>query len=227
MMTRRLAGRSGVPVLEGEGLVLRPWDAELVRQLATWGEYGFPYHAFDLGRLRDPAEAARALAEHTARGRHRHYIAVESGQAVGRCSVNLEDEAGLYLWAVHVPPEHQGRGAARRMLAVLIRALEAEFPGEEFVLTSNTFAERAHRAYFALGFEIAETRWHYDREIAERLWRAGDDERAPLAGHIRFHEGRWQVRAHVFRRRPGAPMRLGPAQRGGESGQRPQAPFVQ
>ena len=219
--------RAPVPLLEGEGLTLRPWDADLVAQMARWGEYGFPYHAFDLGHLRDPARAAAALAEHTAPGRHRHYVAVEAGRAVGRCSVNLEDPAGLYLWAVHVPPEHQGRGVARRMLAVLMRALEQEFPGREFVLTSNTFAVHAHRAYLALGFRIVETRWQVDREVAERLWRVTEQERAPLAGHIRFHEGRWQVRAFVFRRAPGAPMDLRTRQAGGESGQRPQAPFSQ
>jgi RimJ/RimL family protein N-acetyltransferase len=216
-----------VPVLEGEGLVLRPWDSDLVRQMAAWGEYGFPYHAFDLGHLRDAGRAEAALADHTAPGRHRHYVAVEGGVAVGRCSVNLEDEAGLYLWAVHVPPERQGRGIARRMLAVLIGGLEREFPGRDFVLTSNTFAAHAHRAYLALGFRIAETRWHLDREIADRLWRVTPAERDPIARHIRFHDGRWQVRAHVFRRTPGAPMDLAGAQPGGESGQRPQAPFSQ
>lgn len=217
-----------VPVLEGEGLVLRPWDRDLVRQMAAWGEYGFPYHAFDLAYLRDPAAAEAALATHTAPGRHRHYVAVEAGEAVGRCSVNLEDVAGLYLWSVHVPPERKGRGIARRMLAVLMRALEAEFPGRPFVLTSNTFATHAHRAYLALGFRIIDTRWQVDRELAERLWRVTPAERAPLERHIRFHDGRWQVRAHVFRREPGAPMDLRVAQRsGGESGHRPQAPFAQ
>ncbi|GIW13725.1 MAG: hypothetical protein KatS3mg062_1164 [Tepidiforma sp.] len=222
--------RALVPVLEGEGLVLRPWDAELVAQLAAWGEYGFPYHAFDLGYLRDPARAAEELRERTAPGCHRHYIAVEDGRAVGRCSVNLEDEAGLYLWAVHVPPEHQGRGVARRMLAVLVRALEAEFPGRDFVLTSNTYAVNAHRVYFALGFHIAETRWYTDREVAERLWRVTEQERAPIAAHIRFRDGRWQVRAYVFRRAPGTPMDLRSAHQraaGGDSGQRPQAPRSQ
>ncbi len=218
---------AAVPILEGEGLLLRPWDADLIARMARWGEYGFPYHAFDLGYLRDPARATAELRERTAPGRHRHYVAVEAGEPVGRCSVNLEDEAGLYLWAVHVPPEHQGRGVARRMLAVLMRALEAEFPGRDFVLTSNTFAARAHRAYLALGFRITETRWQVDREIAERLWRVTEAERAPLARHIRFHEGRWQVRAYVFRRSPGAPMDLRGAQPGGESGQRPQRPFAQ
>jgi hypothetical protein len=108
-----------------------------------------------------------------------------------------------------------------------MRALEEEFPGRGFVLTSNTFATHAHRAYLALGFRITETRWQVDREIAERLWRVTEQERAPLARHIRFHEGRWQVRAYVFRRAPGTPMDLRVAQPGAESGQRPQAPFAQ
>lgn len=226
-MTRDRWPRAPTPVLHGEGLVLRPWDEELVAQLATWGEYGFPYHAFDLGFLRDPARAAAELRERTTPGRHRHYIAVEAGRAVGRCSVNLESEAGLYLWAVHVPPEHQGQGVARRMLAVLMRALEEEFPGRAFVLTANTFATHAHRAYLALGFRIVETRWQTERELADRLWRVTERERAPLAPHIRFHEGRWQVRAYVFRRLPGAPMDLRVAHPSSESGQRPQAPFAQ
>lgn len=199
------------PLIPGDGLVLRPWDEALVRGMAAWHEYGFPYHAFDLAYLRDPARAARELVRTHEAGPHRHFVAVEDGVPVGRVSVNLRDESGLYLWSVHVPPEHQGRGVCRRMLAALMSWLEAEYTRGDFVLSSNTFAEHAHRAYFALGFRIVESRWHYDREIAQLLWQVSPQEREPVARHVRFHAGRWEVRTHVMRRPRGAPMDLGPA----------------
>lgn len=197
------------PVIEGYGLTLRPWDEGLVRQMAAWGERGFPYHAFDLGYLRDPMRAASMLAWARENGPHRHFVACEGETAVGRFSVNLRDELGLYLWSVHVPPEHDGRGVCRRMLAAGMTWLEEKYAGSDFVLTTNTFAAHAHRAYAALGFAVAETRWHYDREIAEMLWRAPPAEREPVAKHIRFQAGRWEVRTHVMRRRRGTPMDTG------------------
>lgn len=196
-------------VIPGEGLDLRPWDEDLVQQMARWQEYGFPYHAFDLGALRDPVRARNELRRAHQPGPHRHFVAVEGETAVGRVSVNLHDESGLYLWSVHVPPEHQGRGVCRRMLASLMTWLEAQYSGQDFVLTSNSFAERAHHAYFALGFRIVESRWHFDREIAQKLWRVSPQEREPVASHIRFQSGRWEVRTHVMRRPRGTPMETG------------------
>ncbi len=207
------AAASFAPI-EGFGLELRPWDEGLVRQMAGWDERGFPFHAFDMGHLKDPARAAAALKFAHEPGPHRHYIACEDGVAVGRGSVNLQDQSGLYLWAVHVPPEHEGRGVCRRMLAALMTGLEGERPhGPDFVLSSNTFAEHAHRAYFALGFEVVETRWHFDKEIAERLWRVEPSAREPISRHIRFNAGRWQVRTHVMKRRRGSPMDTGQMRR--------------
>jgi RimJ/RimL family protein N-acetyltransferase len=197
--------------IPGYGLELRPWDEDLAVQLANWSLRGFPFHAFDLAHLQDPLKRANAVAGCLEDGPHRHFIAVEDGVAVGRVSVNLRDAAGSYLWAVHVPPEHEGRGVCRRMLATLMQYLERTNPRPSFVLTTNSFAEHAHRAYRALGFEIAETRWHFDREIAEALWRVTPREREPLARHIRFQNGRWQVRSFVMRRDPGAPMNTGSA----------------
>jgi RimJ/RimL family protein N-acetyltransferase len=198
------------PLIHGDGLTLRPWDEGLVRQLAAWGERGFPYNAFDLGYLRDEYRSSVMLSwvreEHT----HRHFIACERDTAVGRVSVNLRDEAGLYLWAVHVPPEHEGRGVCRRMLSALIAWLEQHYPGREFVLTSNAFAERAHRAYFSLGFEIAETRWQFDKAIADQLWKVTPAEREPIAQQIRFQNGFWEVRTYVMRRRSGTPLPVRP-----------------
>gem|GEM_PF-844532 len=194
--------------IPGLGLELRPWDEELVRKMAHWGERGFPYHAFDLGHLRDPVRAQVELRRAREAGPHRHFVAVEDGEPVGRVSVNLRDEAGLYLWSVHVPPEHEGRGVCRRMLAALMTWLEKECPGQDFVLTSNTFAEHAHRAYFALGFRIVETRWHFDREIAQLLWRVSPEQREPIAKHVRFHNGRWETQVYVMVRERGAPMDL-------------------
>jgi RimJ/RimL family protein N-acetyltransferase len=193
----------------GNGLVLRPWDRGLVRQMGDWGQRGFPYHAFDLGYLRDPERAAATLAWTREPGPQRHFVAVEGETAVGRVAVNLRDVSGLYIWGVHVPPEHEGRGVCRRMLAALMDWLEPSYPGRPFVLSSNTFAEHAHRAYFALGFEVVETRWHYDRELADMLWRAGAEGRRPIAQHIRFHGGRWEVRTHVLRRNSGIPIATG------------------
>jgi len=194
--------------LAGNGLELRPWDYELARQMSDWSVRGFPYHAFDLSHLRDPIRLASALAGCLEEGPHRHFVAVENGVAVGRVSVNLRDQAGTYLWAVHVPPEHEGRGVCRRMLATLIPWLEVAHPRPSIVLTSNSFAERAHRAYRALGFEVSETRWHFDREIAEALWRVTPAEREPISRHIRFQSGRWQVRSFVMRRQPGTPINI-------------------
>jgi len=195
--------------IEDEGLTLREWDAGLVRQMAAWSERGFPFHAFDLGYLRDPARAASMLARAREAGPHMHFVACEGDTAVGRVSVNLQDKAGLYIWAVHVPPEHEGRGVCRRMLAALMRWLEAEFPGGDFVLSSNSFAAGAHRAYEALGFRIVETRWHFDRELADRLWKVTSAEREGISRHTRFHGGRWQVRIFVFKRLHKAPMTTG------------------
>lgn len=193
-------------VIEGEELALRPWDLDLIGQMGRWNERGFPYHAFDLGYLRDPNRALSSLSWAYEEGPHRHFVACEGDTAVGRVSVNLRDVSGLYLWAVHVPPEHEGRGVCRRMLATLMRYLEREFPTRDFVLSSNTFAEHAHRAYYALGFEVVETRWHYDREIAEQLWKVPATDREPISHHIRFHNGRWEVKTYVLRRKRGTPM---------------------
>ncbi|MBK6317668.1 MAG: GNAT family N-acetyltransferase [Dehalococcoidia bacterium] len=197
------------PQLEGEGLALRPWDEDLAEQMGNWGVRGFPYHAFDLLHLKDPVKRALTVESCREEGPHRHFVAVEDGVAVGRVSVNLRDPTGSYIWAVHVPPEHEGRAVCRRMLAVLMRWLEVEHPRPSFALTANAFNEHAHRAYGALGFEVAETRWNYDREIAEALWRVTPKQREPVQRLIRFQNGRWQTKVHIFRRQPGAPMDLG------------------
>ena len=197
------------PPLRGEGLEIRPWDELLVAQMARWGQHGFPYHAFDLAYLADRRRASAKLSLMREAGRHLHFVACEAGMAVGRASVNLDDPEGLYLWSVHVPPEHEGRGVCRRMLAVIMSWLEGEHPGRGFVLTSNAFASHAHRAYAALGFSLADTRWHFDRELALELWRVPAAQRESVAQHIRFSNGRWEVRSLMFRRRPGAAMETG------------------
>jgi RimJ/RimL family protein N-acetyltransferase len=201
--TRQPPAASDLPYpdrIPGEGLELRPWDEELVRQMATWGERGFPYSAFDMGYLRNPEQAKRALSWAHELSPHRHFVAVEEGVAVGRASVNLRDDAGLYVWAVHVPPEHEGRGVCRRMLSALLAWLEERVPGRGFVLSANAFAERAHRAYYALGFETAEKRWQFDPSLAEELWQVPAARREPLMPYFRFHNGHWEVRTFVMRR---------------------------
>lgn len=192
--------------IPGEGLDLRPWDRELIAQLAGWGERGFPFRAFDLGYLRDRKRAESTLRWAHEDGPHRHFIACEGTTAVGRISVNLLDDSGLYIWAIHVPPEHEGRGVARRMLAALMRWLEEAIPERDFVLTANAFSERAHRVYFELGFEIVETRWQHDASLSEELWKVEAALRDPLVGHFRFHNGTWEVRTFVMRR-PQGPRR--------------------
>jgi RimJ/RimL family protein N-acetyltransferase len=187
----------------GEGLVLQPWDDDLLRAMARWSERGFPYNAFDLGFLRDPARCAEFTAGLRNDARHLHFAAIEAGQPVGRVSVNLEDPEGLYLWGVHVPPEHEGRGVCRRMLTALIDWLAVDQPNKSLVLAANTFAERALRAYGALGFAPAETRWLYDSALAEALSRLPPDRREPVAGHVRFLHGRWEVRTYLMRRPSG------------------------
>lgn len=196
------------PAIEGEGLSLRPWDAGLAEQMAAWSVRGFPYHAFDLGHLNDPAKRASAIANCRSDGPHRHFVAVEGGVAVGRVSVNLRDMAGTYIFAVHVPAEYEGRAVCRRMLSVLMRWLEKEHPRPSFILTANAFNDHAHRAYRALGFEPVETRWNFDREIADALWRVTPKQREPIQRFIRFQNGRWQVKTYIFRREPGTPMHL-------------------
>lgn len=204
-MTLRRRTASAYPAeIPGDGLVLCPWDRDLLRQVANWSERGFPYHAFDMGRLRDPVEAETMLRQTAEMGPHRHFIAVEDGVAVGRLAVNLRDEAGFYIWGVHVPEEHGRRGICRRMVDALVRWLEAQYPaGPAFLLSTNAFAVHAHRAYRAAGFTIAETRWYFDRELAQSLWKVTPELRASIAEHIRFHHGRWEVRVHIMRRQRG------------------------
>ena len=73
------AAATSAGAIEGYGLELRPWDADLVRQMAGWGERGFPFHAFDLGHLRDQAKAEAALLFAHQKGPHQHYIAAKTG----------------------------------------------------------------------------------------------------------------------------------------------------
>ena len=80
----------GQPI-KGEGLELCVWDRQLLEQLASWGERGFPYGAFDLGYLRNRKEAEVALNFVLNGTKHLHFIACEDSVAVGRVSVNLED----------------------------------------------------------------------------------------------------------------------------------------
>ncbi|HET7737906.1 MAG TPA: GNAT family N-acetyltransferase [Tepidiformaceae bacterium] len=182
------------------GLVLLPWSADLVRQLAKWGERGFPYRAFDTAYLRERSRAEATLEWALSEGRHRHFIACEGNVAVGRVSVNLQDPAGLYIWAVHVPPEHEGRGVARRMLETLIGWLETEEPERDFVLTVNGFAERAQALYRSLGFTIADTRWQFDVDLGADMWAVSEAERRTLGSNYRLAGGRWEIRVHVMRR---------------------------
>jgi RimJ/RimL family protein N-acetyltransferase len=208
----RALSRAPRPFATGLGLELRHWDRDLVDQMAAWGSHGFPYSAFDLGYLSDRNRARTTLDRMRQRSPHLHAVACEDGLAVGRVSVNYEDRAGLYLWSVHVPPEHEGRGVCRRMLAVFMSWLDAEYPRRGFILTSNTFAGRAHEAYRALGFSVVETRWQHDRELAADLLQRPAEDRLPIAEHVRFFNGRWEVRAHVFTRPPGLPIDWSPFQ---------------
>ena len=194
------------PVLEGEGLVIRGWDGETIAAAAQWRDYPFPYQAFNVDHLRDPVRARELLDAVIHPGRHRHFVAIEGGEPVGRVSVNLEDPSGLYIWSVHVPPEHEGRGVCRRMLAVVIRWLESTYSGRTCLLNSAAYAEHAHRAYFALGFRITETIWRHDRELEEAMWRTSKAERSTIASHMRFINGHWEARTYVMRRRRGLPL---------------------
>ncbi len=194
----------GVPIA-GEGLVLRSWDDELLRAMAHWGERGFPYGAFDMGFLRDPARFAEFKTRLRDDGRHVHFAAIEENQPVGRVSVNLEDPVGLYIWGVHVPPEHEGRGVCRRMLAALIGWLAAERPDRDLVLSVNTFADRALRAYRGLGFAPAETRWLFDSVLDEALPLLSLDRREVVSDHVRLRNNRWEVRTFLMRRPASAP----------------------
>jgi RimJ/RimL family protein N-acetyltransferase len=192
-------------VIEGEGITLRPWDDDLAAQMACWQERGFPFHGFDLSHLRDPAKSHDTVERMRRDRRHRHFVACEGATAVGRVSVNLHDRAGLYIWAVHVPPDHEGRGVCRRMLRALIDWLAVRYPSRDVVLTTNTFAKPAHRAYRAIGFEIVEKRWQYDEAIARALLRGPRDFYVRIAPHVRYTNGRWEVRTLLMRYRTTPP----------------------
>src|SRR5947209_913751 len=125
---RMVAGERLYPdPLEGHGLVVQRWDEASIAAASQWGQRGFPYQGFNLGFLSHPGRASLLLQSSPSPGPHRHFVALEQGQPVGRVSVNLEDSAGLYLWSVHVPPEQEGRGVCRRMLAVLMPWLEERY----------------------------------------------------------------------------------------------------
>ncbi len=201
MVARVTATASTTPTLEGEGLELRPWDEGLALQMAQWGERGFPYAGFNLGYLKNAVSRAETLAFVHAQDQHRHFVGCREGIAVGRVSVNVEDRAGCYLWAVHVPPEREGQGIARAMLRVVCGWLRETYPEREVLLTTNSFAERAHRTYEAVGFEVVETRWQGDTALSGALLTLTHEERQPIESHIRFRNGRWEVRVDVMKLR--------------------------
>lgn len=195
------------PIATGLGLDIRPWDEDLVAQMARWGRHEFPYSPFNLDGLADPEAAAARLKAVRESTTHHHYIACEGSSPVGRMAVNGWDSLGLYLWGVHVPPEYEGRGVCRRMLAVVMTHLEGSFPrNADFVLTSHAFAHHAHRAYEALGFRAVETRWARDAALSTELLKLAPPERAPWDKYLRFNGGTWEVRSYLFRRKRGAPM---------------------
>jgi RimJ/RimL family protein N-acetyltransferase len=185
-------------------LTLRGWDEDLLRQMAAWSPRGFPYAAFDLDYLKDRRRAREVLSWARLEWPHRHFVACEGGTAVGRASVNLDDQEGLYLWAVHVPPEHAGRGVARAMVRMVMDLVWRRHPDRAFVLTTNTFAEPAHRVYYSLGFKVDRTMWRNDESVALGLWRMTEEQRLPFAGHIRFANGRWECRQYLMRCLPRA-----------------------
>lgn len=193
--------------LPGEGLELRPWDAGVLREMAAWGERGFPFTAFDMGYLKDPARMADFAGWLEREERHLHFAACEDGRAVGRVSVNMRDPAGIYIWGVHVPPEHEGRGVCTRMLSALLAWLDERDGCGELVLSVNTFAHNARRIYERLGFHPAETRWLYDAVLDADLRRVSPGPRGPVEGHVRFRNGRWEVRTNLMRR-PAQSQRL-------------------
>lgn len=187
----------GQPI-KGEGLELCVWDRQLLEQLASWGERGFPYGAFDLGYLRNRKEAEVALNFVLNGTKHLHFIACEDSVAVGRVSVNLEDPAGLYIWAVHVPPEHARRRVAYRMLTVLIKWLEGKYPNQEIVLTVNAFANHAHRLYLLLGFNVRDTLWRFDPRLNEEIYQVSVNRRRVLEDTVRFVNNRWEVMTYLM-----------------------------
>jgi ribosomal protein S18 acetylase RimI-like enzyme len=187
----------GQPI-KGEGLELCVWDRQLLEQLASWGERGFPYGAFDLGYLRNRKEAEVALNFVLNGTKHLHFIACEDSVAVGRVSVNLEDPAGLYIWSVHVPPEHARRRVAYRMLTVLIKWLEGKYPNQEIVLTVNAFANHARRLYLLLGFNVRDTLWRFDPKLNEEIYQVSVNRRRVLEDTVRFVNNRWEVMTYLM-----------------------------
>lgn len=187
-------------LIPGNGLSLRPWDTATLRQMAAWDERGFPDSAFDMGFLREPARMAEFLDWLVRDERHLHLAAFEADRAVGRVSVNMRDPAGIYIWGVHVPPGHGGRGVCTRMLEALLAWLDARDGGSELVLSVNSFAHHARRIYERLGFLPAETRWQFDPALDAALRRLAPAQRSQVDGHVRFQRGRWEVRTTLMRR---------------------------
>ena len=184
--------------VKGEGLELCIWDSQLLEQLASWGERGFPYGAFDLGYLRNRKEAEEALNFALNGTKHLHFIACEDSVAAGRVSVNLEDPAGLYIWSVHVPPEHARRRVAYRMLTVLIKWLEGKYPNQEIVLTVNAFANHARRLYLSLGFTVRDTLWRFDSKLNEEIYQVSASSRHDLGDTVRLKNSRWEVMTYLM-----------------------------
>ncbi len=187
------------PVIMGHGLQVRLWDGDLLLQMSAWGERGFPFSAFDMGFLKEPARMAEFTGWLGRDNRHLHLAAIEADRAVGRVSVNFRDPAGIYIWGVHVPPEYEGRGVCTRMLQALLGWLDTRDCGE-LVLSVNSFAHGARRIYERLGFAPVETRWQFDPALDADLRRLPPGQHGPVEGHVRFSLGRWEVRTFLMRR---------------------------
>ena len=127
-----------------------------------------------------------------------HFVACEDSVAVGRVSVNLEDPAGLYIWSVHVPPEHARRRVAYRMLTVLIKWLEGKYPNQEIVLTVNAFANHARRLYLSLGFTVRDTLWRFDQKLNEEIYQVSESSRHDLGDTVRLKNSRWEVMTYLM-----------------------------
>lgn len=76
----------------------------------------------------------------------------------GRNSLNLPDDT-LYLYAIGVKPEMQGKGVAAKLIADKL----AECPGQTVYVETNT--EHNSRYYQKLGFELVKTTYYEKNDL--------------------------------------------------------------
>jgi GNAT superfamily N-acetyltransferase len=98
--------------------------------------------------LRDPSRVTSAMYEDYLALRGRGWVAELAGEVAAFCYADKEDGS---IWALFVDPRHEGRGLARRLLAMAVDWLFAL--GHEHVILRTGAGTRAARFYAAQGWQ--------------------------------------------------------------------------